>query len=141
MAKNQPHAPLVTSVSTSLKKMKPNPGTQVATKEEIKAKKQDLLGVIEKSLDIFKKNLEDGKVTMDTSLDLERLTKLTLLLSGEPDSVRGNVGETSETTTTVDSLDMSISKIEEILDLNDPEVKAIYTKISQGYNELNDIDE
>lgn len=141
MAKNQPHAPLVSSVSTSLKKMRPSTGTQVATPEEIKAKKQDLLGVIEKSLDIFKKNLEDGKVTMDTSLDLERLTKLTLLLSGEPDSVRGNAGETTETTTQVDSLDMSISKIEEILDLNDPEVKAIYTKISQGYNELNDIDE
>ena len=34
-----------------------------------------------------------------------------------------------------------MSKIEEILDLNDPEVKSMYEKISKGYNELNDIDD
>ena len=140
MAKHQPHAPLVTSISTTLKKNRPNATTQVSTPEEIKEKKQEFLDVIDKSLEIFKKNLEDGKVTMDTSLDLERLTKLTLLLSGEPDSVTSNVGDSSETTAS-NELDLSISKIEEILDINDPEVKAIYTKISQGYNELNDIDD
>ena len=78
---------------------------------------------------------------MSTSLDLERLVKLTLLLSGEADSVTGKpYGETDQETS-ITAQSISMSKIEEILDLNDPEVKSMYEKISKGYNELNDIDD
>lgn len=140
MPKNQPQTPLVTSVSTKLRKTI-RPDTQVVTPDEIKAKKKDLMGVVDSGIELFKKNLAEGKVDMSTSLDLERLVKLTLLLSGEADSVTGKpYGETDQETS-ITAQSISMSKIEEILDLNDPEVKSMYEKISKGYNELNDIDD
>lgn len=140
MPKNQPQTPLVTSVSTKLRKTI-HPDTQVVTPEEIKEKKKDLMSVVDSGIELFKKNLAEGKVDMSTSLDLERLVKLTLLLSGEADSVTGKpYGETDQETS-ITAQSISMSKIEEILDLNDPEVKSMYEKISKGYNELNDIDD
>ena len=140
MPKNQPQTPLVTSVSTKLRKTI-RPDTQVVTPDEIKEKKKDLMSVVDSGIELFKKNLVEGKVDMSTSLDLERLVKLTLLLSGEADSVTGKpYGETDQETSIV-AQSISMSKIEEILDLNDPEVKSMYEKISRGYNELNDIDD
>lgn len=140
MPKNQPQTPLVTSVSTKLRKTI-HPDTQVVTPDEIKEKKKDLMSVVDSGIELFKKNLAEGKVDMSTSLDLERLVKLTLLLSGEADSVTGKpYGETDQETSIV-AQSISMSKIEEILDLNDPEVKSMYEKISRGYNELNDIDD
>lgn len=140
MPKNQPQTPLVTSVSTKLRKTI-HPDTQVVTPDEIKEKKKDLMSVVDSGIELFKKNLTEGKVDMSTSLDLERLVKLTLLLSGEADSVTGKpYGETDQETSIV-AQSISMSKIEEILDLNDPEVKSMYEKISKGYNELNDIDD
>lgn len=142
MNKNQPQAPLVTSISTTLRKTIQSP-TQVVSPEEVKEKKKDLLGVIDQSLNIFKKNLEDGKVDMSTSLDLERLAKLMLLLSGEADSVMGRPqGEqVQDTTTNLQSIGVSMSKVDSILDLSDPTVKAIYDKLYSGYNTANDIDD
>ena len=62
MPKNQPQTPLVTSVSTKLKKtINVQSDTQICTPEEVKEKKKDMLGVIDKSLEIFKKNLNEGK--------------------------------------------------------------------------------
>lgn len=142
MNKNQPQTPLVTSISTTLRKTIQSP-TQVVSPEEVKEKKKDLLGVIDQSLNIFKKNLEDGKVDMSTSLDLERLAKLMLLLSGEADSVMGRPqGEqVQDTTTTLQSIGVSMSKVDSILDLSDPTVKAMYDKLYSGYNTANDIDD
>ena len=140
MAKNQTQTPLVTSVSTKLKKTFSGQDTQVVSPEEIKEKKKDMLGVIDKSLKLFIKNLDEGKVDMSTSVDLERLVKLTLLLSGEADTVTGKPYGESEQETVI-SANISLSKIEEILDLNDPEVKSMYDKISNGYNTLNDIED
>lgn len=142
MPKNQPQTPLVTSVSTKLKKtINVQSDTQICTPDEVKEKKKDMLGVIDKSLEIFKKNLNEGKVAMDTSLDLERLVKLTLLLSGEADSVTGKPYGQQEQETSIDTIHsagVSMSQIEKILNLDDPEVKAMYDKIYNGYNELND---
>lgn len=140
MPKNQPQTPLVTSVSTKLRKTI-RPDTQVVTPDEIKAKKKDLMGVVDSGIELFKKNLAEGKVDMSTSLDLERLVKLTLLLSGEADSVTGKPYGEADQETSITSQSISMSKIDEILDLNDPEVKSMYEKISKGYNELNDIDD
>lgn len=139
---NKPsQAPLVTSVSTTLKKTIQS--TQVVTPDEVKEKKKDMLSVIDKSLNIFKKNLEDGKVEMNTSLDLERIVKLTLLLSGEPDSVTGRPHGEQEQDTTISaqSIGVSMSKVEEILSLDDPAVKTMFDKLYQGYNMANDVDE
>lgn len=140
MPKNQPQTPLVTSVSTKLRKTI-HPDTQVVTPDEIKEKKKDLLSVVNDGVELFKKNLAEGKVDMSTSLDLERLVKLTLLLSGEADSVTGKPYGEADQETSITAQSISMSKIEEILDLNDPEVKSMYEKISKGYNELNDIDD
>lgn len=141
MPNKQPQAPLVTSVSTTLKKTIQS--TQVVTPDEVKEKKKDMLSVIDKSLNIFKKNLEDGKVEMNTSLDLERIVKLTLLLSGEPDSVTGRPHGEQEQDTTVSaqSIGVSMSKVEKILNLDDPDVKTMFDKLYQGYNTANDVDE
>ena len=143
MAKNQPQPHLVSSVSTKLKKTIVAENTQICTDDEIQKKKKEMLNVIDQSLELFKRNLESGSVDMSTSLDLERLVKLTLLLSGQPDSITGkpNGQSEQETTVTTQSIGLSMSKIEEILNLDDPEVKAMYDKISKGYNEANDIDE
>lgn len=140
MPKNQPQTPLVTSVSTKLRKTI-KPDTQVVTPEEVKEKKKDLLNVVNDGVELFKKNLAEGKVDMSSSLDLERLVKLTLLLSGEADSVTGKPYGESDQETSITAQSISMSKIEEILDLNDPEVKSMYEKISKGYNELNDVDD
>lgn len=140
MPKNQPQTPLVTSVSTKLRKTI-RPDTQVVTPDEIKEKKKDLLSVVDSGLELFKKNLAEGKVDMSTSIDLERLVKLTLLLSGEADTVTGKPYGEADQETSITAQSISMSKIEEILDLNDPEVKSMYEKISKGYNELNDVDD
>ena len=140
MANKQPQAPLVTSISTSLRKTISS--TQVITPEEVKEKKKDMMTVVDKSLNLFKRSLEEGKVEMNTSLDLERIVKLMLILSGEPDSVSGKPhGEQEQETTAVQSASVSMSKIDKILNIDDPEVKAMYEKLYQGYNSANDIDE
>lgn len=136
MANKQP--PLVTSVSTTLKKTIQS--TQVVTEDEIKEKKRDVLNVIDKTLGIFKKNLEDGKVEMSSSLDLERIVKLMLLLSGEPDSVTGKPHGEQEQEVITQQLEVSASKVEEVLDWDDPEVQSLYNKLFQGYNSANDIE-
>lgn len=141
MPKNQPQAPLVTAVSATFKKTV-HSDTQVCSPEEIKEKKQDMMAVIDKSLELFKDNLLSGKVAMTTSADLERLIKLQLLLSGEADSRVGKpYGETEqESTVTTQSASISMSKVEEILNLEDEDVKNMFNKLYEGYNAANDID-
>lgn len=131
----KPTNPLVSSVSTQLRRTYCS-DTQVATKEEIIQKKQRLLSILESATEKFAKNLEDGKIELTSSLDLERLTKLTLLLSGEADSITGNSINQTETETSA-TAELSMSKIEEILTLDDPEVKAMFDKLYEGYNEKN----
>ena len=141
MAKNQSQTPLVTSISTTLKKTI-HSNTQVVTPEEIKAKKKDMMSIVDSALELFKNNLAAGKVDMTTSLDLERLVKLQLLLSGEADSRTGRpYGESEETVESTQAAEISMSKIEEILNLEDEEVKRMYEKLYKGYNEANDIDD
>lgn len=142
MHKNQNKTPLVTSVSTTLKKTI-NMNTQVSTPEEIKEKKRDMMGIVDSSLNLFKKNLMDGKVSIDSVLDLERLVKLQLLLSGEADSRVGKPYGESEQETTVSShtAHISMSKIEQILNLEDEDVKNMFNKLYEGYNEANDYDD
>lgn len=141
MSKSQNQKPLVTSVSTRLRETINQVDTQAVTPDEIKTKKRNMLNIVDQSLNLYLKNLKTGKVDMSTSTDLERLVKLTLLLSGQADSVTGRpYGEQDQETVTTTS-DLSISKIEEILNLDDPEVKSMFDKISEGYNKANDYDD
>lgn len=139
MAKKKPQTPLVSSMSTVLRKSIQS-STQVVTPEQIKEKKLDWLGVVNDSLELFKKNLIDGKVDMSSSLDLERLVKLGLLLSGEAETITGKPNSEQEVTA-VDSVQAAaanMSKIDEILDSDDPDVQSLFKKLYEGYNKKND---
>lgn len=135
----QSPAPLVSSVSTQLKKtVATATANNPISDEELVEKKKRLLGVIDDATEQFIQNLVDKKVELTSSLDLERLVRLTLLLSGEADSITGSSGQQTETTTTIGSpAEISMSKVEEILNLDDPEVKAMFNKLYNGYNEVN----
>lgn len=139
MAKKKPQTPLVSSMSTVLRKSIQS-NTQIVTPEEIKEKKLDWLGVVSDSLELFKKNLANGKVDMSSSLDLERLVKLGLLLSGEAETITGKPNSEQEVTA-VDSVQAAaanMSKIDEILDSDDPDVQSLFKKLYEGYNQKND---
>ena len=73
---------------------------------------------------------------MDSSLDLERLVKCSLVLSGEADHITGTPAGQTEQIQINDA-----SKIAEILDENDPMVQTLFKKLYVGYNKLNDKDE
>lgn len=139
MAKKKPQTPLVSSMSTVLRKSIQS-STQVVTPEQIKEKKLDWLGVVNDSLDLFKKNLMDGKVDMSSSLDLERLVKLGLLLSGEAETITGKPNSEQEVTAvdSVQAASANMSKIDEILDSDDPDVQRLFKKLYEGYNKKND---
>ena len=122
---------MISSVSTILKKaISP---TQVVTPEESKQRKRKMLGIVDTALEQFQKNLENGGVVLDSSLDLERLVKCSLLLSGEPDSITGKPDGQSTEQHIIEA-----SKIKDILDENDPMVKSLFDKLYKGYNTIND---
>ena len=141
MAKKKPQTPLVSSMSTVLRKSIQS-STQIVTPEQIKEKKLDWLGVVNDSLELFKKNLIDGKVDMSSSLDLERLVKLGLLLSGEAETITGKPNSEQEVTAvdSVQAASANMSKIDEILDSDDPDVQSLFKKLYEGYNKKNDQD-
>lgn len=127
-------SPLVSSVSSQMKKY--TSSTQVVTPEEIKKNKRGMLGVVNSALEQFKSNLESGKIDLDSSLDLDRLVKLNLLLSGEANSISGSPASQVEQVETTE-----LSNTSSILDENDPTVKELWKKLYDGYNQKNDIQE
>jgi len=127
-------SPLVSSVSSQMKKYMSS--TQVVTPEEIKKNKRGMLDVVNSALDQFKSNLESGKIDLDSSLDLDRLVKLNLLLSGEANSISGSPANQVEQVDTTE-----LSHASSILDENDPTVKELWKKLYDGYNQKNDIQE
>jgi len=127
-------SPLVSSVSSQMKKY--TSSTQVVTPEEIKKNKRGMLDVVNSALEQFKSNLESGKIDLDSSLDLDRLVKLNLLLSGEANSISGSPASQVEQVETTE-----LSNTSSILDENDPTVKELWKKLYDGYNQKNDIQE
>ena len=135
--KHTSQAPLVSSVSTRIRQTVPDNGVVVTTPEETVSRKRKFLAMLDKATEQFTKALEKGKVELNSTLDLERIVKLTLLVSGEADSIQGN-SRTVETETSVESAKIAMSKVEEILDSDDPIVTEIFNKLYEGYNEMND---
>lgn len=125
--------PLVTNVSATLKRH--HSTTQIITPEEAKQRKSKMLNIVDKAVDQFVQNLTDGKVKLDSSLDLERLVKLALILAGEADSITGKPAHQSEEVELRD-----VSKVSSILNEADPDVRAMFDKLYKGYNQLNDTD-
>lgn len=128
------------SIATELKKtVGTSNNTQVATVEETKVRKSRFLNILDKATTTFLKKLEAGEISINNTADLERLVKLTLLLSGEADSIKGKESSTEETTSvTAEALNPDITDIKDVLDINNPNVKAIYDSIFNKYNDAND---
>jgi hypothetical protein len=110
----------------------------VATPAETVERKKVFLEVLDKATEQIIKNLEDGKMSLDSSLDLDRVIKLSLLVSGEPDSIHGKSGSESVSEAELEAQKLSMSKIEAVLDVDDPDVKAMYDKLYENYNKMND---
>lgn len=123
----------VTNVASMLKKSMNS--TTPINSAEVKQRKKSMLGIVDTALDQFRRNLESGKVELDSSIDLERLIKCALILSGEADSITGKPNGQTE------QHKVEISKIAEVLDENDPMVQTLFNKLYEGYNKLNDADE
>ena len=131
--------PMISSVTARIKNTTyESSSTQVATKEETVERKKKYLSILDKAIDKIADNLESGKMSLDSSLDLDRIIKLSLLVSGEADSITGKSGKETTQEMDVEAKKLSMSKIESILDLEDPEVKAMYDKLYESHNKLND---
>lgn len=130
--------PMITSVSAKYKsKLYSSTNTEVATEEDTVARKKKFLSILDKATNTFMDNLDNGTVQLNDTLALERLIKLSLLVSGEPDSITGKSGK--EISTEIDSGDeMSIEMLEKLLTLEDPEVKSVYDKLFNNYNKQNE---
>lgn len=137
MAKKQ-RPILVSSVTTRIRNTVYNTNsTEVSSPEETVERKRDLLNLIDLAIPKLAENITSGELKLNTTTDLDRITRLALLLSGEAESVTGKAG--SETTQEEEeSARLSISKIEQILNPDDPEVKAMYDKLYDSYNKIND---
>lgn len=134
--------PIVNSVASQLKRtVKPISDTNPATPEQTKKRKQKLLDILDKSADEFLNALSKGEAELRTSADLERIVKLTLLLSGEADTIQGNSAMEETVNDTKLMAELSMSKVEDILNPDDPAVKEIYNKLFEGYNSINDTEE
>jgi hypothetical protein len=140
MAKKTPSTPrpMISATVSKIRSTTSLNGSQVATLEETKARKKKFLDTLDAISDKFQENVQTGKVQLTSMADFEKAVKLMLLLSGEADSISG---KTSETEVNAETMKLSISKIEEILQEDDPEVIAMYNRIYDKYNELNDVDE
>ena len=131
---------MVNSLANKLKKtVHANPNsTQASSPEETVARKHKLLGIVDKATDEFLKNLENSNVALNSTSDLERLAKLTLLLSGEAETIRGNIGQEESEEVAVKVA--RIEKLEKVLDMEDDAVKSIYNKLFESMNAENDVD-
>lgn len=127
----------VTSVSTQLRKsIALNSATQAATTEETIARKKKLLSILDVSTDKFEANLKKGLVNLDSSIDLERIVKMMLLLSGEAETRIGK--EPTEELEQKEIVAKDISRIRDLIQEDDPDVMAVFNKVFKGYNDMND---
>ena len=139
MSQKKPQKPLVNSVASQLKRtIQPVIDTNPATPEETKQRKNKLLTILDKSADVFLEAVSKGQEDIKTSADLERIVKLTLLLSGEADTIQGKSATKETVEGVAATAQVSMSKVEQILDPNDPDVKNIFNKLFEGYNAMND---
>ena len=125
--------PMITSVASSLKKTINS--TQVSSPEETKIRKKKMLDIVDVAVDQFQQNLQAGTVQLKSSLDLERLVRCFLILSGE------TIDGAPPTSSSGQQEVVETSKISEILNEDDPMVKTLFDKLYNGFNTMNDVDD
>ena len=123
MKKQKKQEPLITSVASVVKSVQ---DTRPFTADEVRAEKREMHKVLKDAFAVFRDRLKSGSVDMSSSLDLERVVKMMMLVMGEPDGVP----QTEEKQTVV--------TFAEPLSLNDPDVKSVYERLTDSYNEHND---
>lgn len=139
MAKKQPKMPMVSSVSARIRATTFSAtDSEVTTPEDTVKRKKNFLSILDKAAEKIAENIENGKMTLDSSLDLDRIIRLSLLVSGEADNITGKVGKEVVEEQEIEAKKISMAKIEQILTLDDPEVKQMYDKLYESYNKLND---
>ena len=131
--KKKPVAPLVTSMSTTIRNHEYDNGTQVTTPEQTIQRKKRFLKVLDKAISQIEENLTNGNMKLIDSIDIERVVKLTLLVSGEADSISGK----SDVKETVSTAEAEASKLAESIDENDTDIKAMFDRMFATFNEQN----
>lgn len=123
MKKQKQQEPLITSVASVVKNVI---DTRPFDVDEIRAEKREMHRVLKDAFAVFTEKLKMGAVDLSTSLDLERLVKLRMLIMGEPEGV----AQTSEQETVV--------TFSQPLSLDDPDVRSVYKRLTESYNQQND---
>lgn len=137
--KPQITAPQVHSVTAELKRtFEGATGVKAAETDETVQRKKKALQITDAAMEKILAGIQNGSIQLTTSSDIERVLKMMMLLSGEPDSITGSTGGTETVTDTRLVAESSMSRIREILSGDDPNVKALYQKLFDGYNALND---
>lgn len=126
------HKPTVSSVTTKFKHFQN--GVQVSPVEDTLARKQKLLGLLDLAVAQAEEKIQSGKLEITSTADIERLIKMTLLVSGEANDIQGSI----DSTEIESSQALSMSQIDKILDIKDPSVQEMYKKLYAGYNKVND---
>lgn len=128
---------MVSSLSTFLRANMLNEDIeQVASKEETAKRKAKFLSVLDKTLQQFNTALESGLVQMNSIADLEKIVRLTLLVSGEAEAiVEGRKQDGTEVK--VISVDEE-EVIRNMLNAENPDVAKVFEMILNRYNEFND---
>lgn len=121
--KKKTQEPLITSVASVVRSMQ---DTRPFTADEVRAEKREMHRILKDSFAIFTEKLKRGDVDMSSSLDLERLVKMMMLVMGEPDGVP----QADEKQTVV--------TFAQPLSLDDPDVKSVYERLTEKLNENND---
>lgn len=121
---------LISATAQKLKKTIKTNGVQVTTTEETAKRKQGFLSILDDLAEKYSEKVKKDKINIHGTMDLERLIKLTLLLSGEPESVTSQTG--------VEQVEQGFVNVEKVLDPNDPLVNEIYQRLLHGYNDEND---
>jgi hypothetical protein len=127
----------ISSFSKKLKKSMSPDIVQATTREQLEQRKSTMLEVLDKSLNEFVLLLSKGKIPIKNTLDLERIIKLTLLVSGEANERQGIEASTSEEE--IEQIGRTeLETVKDLLKTNDPSVQALKNKLIEALNNKND---
>lgn len=104
--------------------------------EANKRRRQQALEVIDVALDKFAQNLREDRVELTSTLDLDRLVRLMIHITGGADLRFGKEGSTEETTLTGGRSETAILK--EVLESDESLMKEVYQRAFAALNTRND---
>lgn len=107
---------------------------EVPKEEDLQERKSKMFRILDYTINIFEDNLKQGKVKIKSTQDLERIVKMILLISGEPDSI-----VKQDTDITMENVNTEqIEVVREMLQNGDPAILAIKERLLSIQNTQND---